>query len=279
MKTLRPELILRIGAGICFIGHGSLALMASPKFIGLLASFGIEGDLAVNSLLGIGILDVLVGLAILFKPNVYVLGWATLWTTMTIIAWGIHGDGIMDLFRRVPYVALPAGVLMIIFTEKRNALSHAETKQRTAMSDLEVGEKRISAKQERAIYEMDLSMICMKLQDKREGEGWTEQQCIEVADEYRKYLKMNLMFPEATIVPNLAIDTMWHYHILDTQAYYQDCQAIFGHILHHYPYFGMVGDGSNETEFVSAFDKTKMLYHQLFGTPMEGPQYLPSFQG
>ena len=70
---------------------------------------------------------------------------------------------------------------------------------------------------------------------------------------------------------------MWHYHILDTQAYEKDCQSIFGQILHHYPYFGINGT-KGKKQLVSAFDRTKMLYQETFKSTMEGPDYLASFQ-
>lgn len=257
MKSLNPILILRLGAGLCFIGHGILALTAKAKFVELLATFGIEQQLAVGLLLVIGCLDVLVGLLILFKPTKPVLQWAMIWTGLTIAAWAFHGDTLMDLMRRAPYVTTPFALLVLLYGK--------------------VG-KTTPVEGEAAIAKLDLSMICMKLMDKHDGEGWTEQQCAEVAEEYRRYLKLKLLYPDANIVPNLAIDTLWHYHILDTQAYYRDCHAIFGHILHHYPYFGVQGK-ADEKQFMSAFDRTKLLYRKTFSVPMEGPNYLSSFRG
>jgi hypothetical protein len=35
------------------------------------------------------------------------------------------------------------------------------------------------------------------------------------------------LYPTKGIVPRKTMDEFWHQHILDTQAYREDCQAIF----------------------------------------------------
>lgn len=274
-KALNPEIILRIGAGICFIGHGMLAIGAKAGFVKLLSTFGIEGVTALTTLTFIGLLDVTIGLFILLKPNKLVLRWAMLWTGLTILAWGIHGDSLMDLFRRVTYLTTPMALLVLLYSRVGNQVKESEGDGKTVRNL-----STVTVKQEEAIANIDLSLICMKLMDPREGEGWSRQQSLEVAEEYRKYLKLKLLYPNANVVPNLAIDTMWHYHILDTEAYYNDCQAIFGYILHHYPYYGMgvSEETGDEQQLMSAFEQTQLLYEKTFDVPMYGPNYLPSFQ-
>ena len=110
-----------------------------------------------------------------------------------------------------------------------------------------------------------------------EGEGWNNDQCAEVAEEYRRYLTLRLLYPNEAIVPNKAIDTMWHYHILDTAAYERDCKAIFGKLLHHYPYFGIGGGDAEQKEFIDTFAKTKALYEQTFGESMDRQDYFAAF--
>lgn len=262
---MNPILILRFGAGLCFIGHGILALAAKAKFIFLLSTFGIEADAAVLILRLIGGVDILVGFFILIKPTKLVLKWATIWTSLTIIAWFIHGDTVMDLMRRAPYFTTPFALLALLYGRNLTTIK------------MEGSPEAASINGEAAIDKIDLSKVCMKLKESEDGEGWSADQCAEVAQEYRRYLKLNLLYPNETIVPNLAIDTMWHYHILDTEAYERDCKAIFGKMLHHYPYFGLEGK-ADAKNFVNAFDQTKKLYKKTFSTVMGGPHYLPSFQ-
>lgn len=272
---MNPGMLLRIGGGICFLGHGLLALSGKTGFVGLLGSLGLDPEQALNLLKIIGCIDILVGLLILFKPNKLVLQWATVWTTMTIAAWGIHGDGLMDLARRVPYVTTPLALLFFLYKGEVSA-SQSQNDGANLPERKEFSPQMKTDDQIAAINELDLSMICMKLMDTHEGKGWTSQQCAEVAEEYRRFLAMHVLFPNESMVPNLAIDTMWHFHILDTAAYQRDCMAIFGEMLHHYPYFGMHGS-EDESQFMSAFDRTKMLYEKTFDRSMEGPEYLASF--
>lgn len=267
-----PGLVLRLGGGICFLAHGLLALSGKVGFLGLLGSFGLESMEAANLLKLIGCLDVLVGLLILFRPSKRVLQWATFWTALTIVAWGIHGDGLLDLARRATYVTTPLALLLWMQRSKSAVLRDEEEPTASPQPSEHSVETGLAA-----IESLDLRMICRKLMDETEGEGWTKRQCAEVAGEYRRYLALNLLYPSEQIVPNIAIDTMWHYHILDTAAYYKDCMAIFGRMLHHYPYFGMHGM-EDEGEFINAFDQTKLLYAQTFDNSMDDPDYLASFK-
>lgn len=111
---------------------------------------------------------------------------------------------------------------------------------------------------------LDLSPIKRKLQDPEEGMGWTAEACNSVEVEYKRYLALKRAYPDREIVPNQPVDKFWHYHILDTMKYAEDCQVIFGYFLHHYPYFGMDG-AEDEQALVDAFADTCALYESHFG--------------
>jgi hypothetical protein len=55
-------------------------------------------------------------------------------------------------------------------------------------------------------------------------------------EEYRKFLALHLSYPDVDIVPCKIVDEIWHQHILDTAAYRDDCDALFGRFLDHFPY-------------------------------------------
>ncbi len=57
---------------------------------------------------------------------------------------------------------------------------------------------------------------------------------------------------------------MWHFHILDTIAYHEDCGKVFGGYMHHYPYFGMRGN-EDARDLEDSFNKSRMLYLNEFG--------------
>lgn len=88
------------------------------------------------------------------------------------------------------------------------------------------------------VAELDFSMLERKLQEEY---GWTPERVAEAEDLYRKFLALNIRYPEQKICPTGPIDEFWHAHILDTRAYAADCERLFGGLLHHFPYFGMRG--------------------------------------
>jgi hypothetical protein len=115
-----------------------------------------------------------------------------------------------------------------------------------------------------AIFALDLDPIKFKLMDKKEGLGWTraEADCQEL--EYRRFLALLAKYPDAAIVPNTVVDRFWHAHILDTMKYAEDCHHIFGHFVHHFPYFGM-RDAEDASNLAVAATETRRLYVQEFG--------------
>jgi len=113
---------------------------------------------------------------------------------------------------------------------------------------------------------LDFGMLQRKLMDSKEGEGWTAKQAMFAISEYRRFLSIIVEFGNA--VPNTIMDTVWHYHILDTRAYAEDCQTIAGEFIHHYPYFGMNG-AEDEQNLFNAFEETKRNYFDLFGEHLD----------
>lgn len=116
------------------------------------------------------------------------------------------------------------------------------------------------------IAAIDLEMVKMKLKTEN-GEAWSDEQCQSAEVEYKRYLQLCKMYGKG-MVPNRIIDSIWHYHILDTRAYAEDCQKVFGHFLHHYPYFGL-RDEEEAKALKEAFERTKNLYFQTFGERMD----------
>ncbi len=117
------------------------------------------------------------------------------------------------------------------------------------------------------IARIDLEMVKMKLKDTEEGLGWNDEQCEKAEVEYKRFLHLNMKFPDIPIVPHTSMDLMWHQHILDTRAYHIDCITIFGEYFHHFPYFGIRSESDRE-DLNSAFEKTQIIYAKEFGEMM-----------
>ena len=114
------------------------------------------------------------------------------------------------------------------------------------------------------LNKLDFSMLKHKLQDQEEGLGWSAAECEAAAQDYKRFLALKYAYPAEEIVPNQVVDKFWHFHILDTLAYAQDCQQVFGQFVHHYPYFGMRGEQDLRDLHV-AFVDTTALYALHFG--------------
>lgn len=115
-----------------------------------------------------------------------------------------------------------------------------------------------------AIDNLDLDPIKVKLMDTHDGESWSFEKVEAICIKYRRFLTLNLENPKAAIVPTQDIDTFWHYHILDTIKYAEDCTQCFGYFLHHFPYFGLRG-AEDAKNLADAFEATKALYEARFG--------------
>jgi hypothetical protein len=112
-----------------------------------------------------------------------------------------------------------------------------------------------------SVAELDFAMLKRKLVEEY---GWTPEHTDEVEDLYRKFLALNAAYPDRKICPTGPIDEFWHAHILDTRAYAEDCECVFGRFLHHFPYFGMRGP-EDRRSLEDTFEKSRELFILHFG--------------
>jgi hypothetical protein len=113
---------------------------------------------------------------------------------------------------------------------------------------------------------LDLSNIRIKLADPEEGTGLADAQLDVMEQEYRRFLALHLAHPDLDVVPCKLVDEMWHRHILDTAAYRNDCHAIFGRFVDHFPYFGMRRPQDAQS-LGDAYAETLERYRDAFGDP------------
>jgi hypothetical protein len=113
----------------------------------------------------------------------------------------------------------------------------------------------------RRVSALDFTMLKRKLVDEQ---GWTAEVCEEAEHLYRKFLALNIRYRDRKVCPTGPIDEFWHAHILDTEAYARDCEAILGEYLHHFPYFGMRGP-EDRVDLERAFAESIDLFIRHFG--------------
>jgi hypothetical protein len=122
----------------------------------------------------------------------------------------------------------------------------------------------ISSNEFKAIADLDLDPIKVKLMHKESGEGWSLEKVNAVEVEYRRFLYLMKTFPNEVTAPQVEVDVFWHYHILDTMKYAADCQEAFGYFLHHFPYIGMRGEDDEQAQ-ERAGQRMRELYEATFG--------------
>jgi hypothetical protein len=122
----------------------------------------------------------------------------------------------------------------------------------------------ISAESFKAIADLDLEPIKVKLMHVESGEGWSLEKVNAVEFEYRRFLYLMKMFPNEQTAPLMDVDIFWHYHILDTMKYFIDCENVFGYYLHHFPYIGLRGEDDEEAH-ERVGNRMKELYEETFG--------------
>jgi hypothetical protein len=114
----------------------------------------------------------------------------------------------------------------------------------------------------------DLSDVVEQLSHKPEYSHWTEARFQTAVQEYCKFLAMHKMYPDRMIIPGRDVDSIWHRHILNTKRYMSDCEAYFGHYLHHSPH-SRIMEGSQEAN--QMWRETLRLYEEMFGVkPKDG---------
>lgn len=104
-----------------------------------------------------------------------------------------------------------------------------------------------------------------KLQDHKQARPLTPEEADQALLEYRQFLTLRREHPAVELVPPPLADLAWHAHILDTLAYHEDCERLFGAYLHHKPVFGQADAGEQTLmEAYAAF--TAQLWQERFGS-------------
>jgi len=116
---------------------------------------------------------------------------------------------------------------------------------------------------EPSVAALDFTRLCHKYTASNEAE-MTVQEWAFGEQEYRRFLSLKVCYPGVSMVPSKLVDKIWHAHILDTKAYREDCDKVFGKFIDHFPYFGIYGK-DDYRNLQLAFKETQELYEKHFG--------------
>lgn len=114
----------------------------------------------------------------------------------------------------------------------------------------------------------DFKLAVEKIVEVKDG-TWDLARAEDAVRNYKRYMAVTKALGGVQLVPNGDIDEIWHMHILDTRAYTRDCEQLFGEYLHHYPYFGMLGE-ENRSQWLAVQSESAALWQALFGQSLYG---------
>jgi len=116
MATDKLEWVMRWGIAGTFIGHGIWALSIKESWFGYFTGIGIAASVIPTLLVLIGIADILVGIAVLWRPYRVLLGWAVVWAVITALIRPITGGfftiEFADFVERAANFMLPLALLV-----------------------------------------------------------------------------------------------------------------------------------------------------------------------
>jgi hypothetical protein len=104
---------LRLGAALCFIGHGVFGLMTKEAWVPFFGLVGLGRDGAFALMPVIGAVDILVGCLVLVAPRPAVLLYMTAWAIWTAALRPLTGDSVFEMLERAGNYGVPLAMLLM----------------------------------------------------------------------------------------------------------------------------------------------------------------------
>lgn len=114
------------------------------------------------------------------------------------------------------------------------------------------------------INQLDFGPLAHKLMYPEDRPGLSFEQSLDAIKKYKGFLCLCHANQGKSISPSRYIDYVWHTHILDTELYLVQTGMLFGHYLHHFPFFGKRGE-ADEADLRAATDFTRREAFRRFG--------------
>ena len=105
--------VLRIGAALCFIGHGAFGFITKTSWIPYFGVVGIPAAWAVDLMPVIGAIDVLAGMALLFGPTRLPVMYMVVWALWTALLRPLAGESAFETLERAGNYGVPLAFLLL----------------------------------------------------------------------------------------------------------------------------------------------------------------------
>jgi hypothetical protein len=108
------EWTLRIGAFLCFVGHGAFGVMTKEGWVPYFGVVGIGRDMAFRLMPLVGTMDIVMGFLILIRPRPVVAYWMVGWAVWTALLRPLSGDSLWEAVERAGNYGVPAALVVLM---------------------------------------------------------------------------------------------------------------------------------------------------------------------
>lgn len=112
-NTQKIHYILRIAAAMCFIGHGAFGILTKSIWCNYFALFGIDKMTAYRLMPLVGLIDITLGIILLFKPVRAIALWLVVWAILTALFRPLSGEPIAEFIERAGNFGAPLCLLLL----------------------------------------------------------------------------------------------------------------------------------------------------------------------
>jgi hypothetical protein len=105
--------ILRVGAALCFIGHGAFGFLTKAAWVPYFAVVGVPESLAYELMPVVGAVDVVAGMAVLFAPRGLPLVYMAIWATWTALLRPLSGEPFFETVERAGNYGVPLALIVL----------------------------------------------------------------------------------------------------------------------------------------------------------------------
>ena len=104
---------LRVGAAMCFIGHGAFGFITKAAWLPYFGVIGIPESWAWKLMPLIGAVDVTAGMAVLFAPRALPLVYMSVWALWTALLRPLSGESMLEAVERAGNYGVPFALLVL----------------------------------------------------------------------------------------------------------------------------------------------------------------------
>jgi hypothetical protein len=105
--------VLRVGAALCFIGHGAFGFITKAAWLPYFGVVGIPEPWAWRLMPMVGTVDLLAGMAVLFAPRGLPLVYMTVWAAWTALLRPLSGESGFEALERAGNYGVPLALLLL----------------------------------------------------------------------------------------------------------------------------------------------------------------------